>query len=425
MRRVAKRLSRHASLKQCGMPAPLEEGEEREGVEVRAVEEEEGRLRAYFYGLRSCRSPHVCPICAERLAAARSEEIAQAAPQWAEGGGQLVFATFTLRHHWGEPLRAVLRRLSRAWRRMVSSRSWKEGVRVHYAGFIRSLEVTLGPNGWHAHYHALFFFYWDEIPSYEEVFSLWSAAVEAEGGECVKDAFSWEVVPPADVQEVGRYLAKWGPGGELAKGRYKRSVGLSPWEILKLAGLEAGLIVGEVCVHALQHAKSLGLPSGVSWVALWREYEEATRGLRSVYWSRGLRELFRFATDEEHLMRGPEDYVVLGTLSLPDYWRLWKAELDQEFLAAVELHGWEAGLVILAMAPPLGPPPTPPPTFSDDTRDGWRTARERLGFEPEERPAPTAPARPAPTGPVQPALFGREQVVEAWLAGERGGSPIP
>ena len=408
LERLAKTLtSTHVGLRWCGYALPLPPGEEGSGVEVRMVHEGDHR-HAFFHRLQHCGSPYVCPDCGAWLAVRRADEIAQAAARWAGDGGQLVLATFTLRHRWGERLEDLLKRMGRAWRYMVGTRAWKG--RVHYAGFIRSLEVTLGPNGWHPHYHVLFLF-WDEVPTAEEVFSLWSHAVAREGGDAVPEAFSWEIVPAVDAQEVGHYVAKWGPGLEVAGGRFKDSAGLTPWEVLELAGLEAGLIEKEVCGHPVPD----GIPQKVSWVELWTEYTSAVRGLRSVYWSRGLRELLSLKTDEELLEEGPEDSEIVGVLGLEDYERLRRAYLRNAFLGAVELYGWGAGLVVLSLAPPLpsGLPPPPPP--SETTLRNWRAAQLRLARS--SGASGSVADRPRL---VQPPLFGEELATGLWLVRECG-----
>lgn len=345
----------HVAVKYCGLPLPSED--DGEGVEVRITRDDAGDSHAFFHRLQHCGSPYICPDCAAWLAVRRSKEISQAAAKWvAKKGGQLVFATFTLQHRWGQPLAELLRQMGKAWQYMTSTRKWK--TRVDYVGFVRSLEITLGPNGWHPHYHVLLFFEGGvDIPSANEIYDLWAAAVAREGGNTVEDAFSWQVVSPADVQEVGKYIAKWGPGQEVAGGAFKdSSSGLTPWEVLELAGLQAGLISKGELGHLVQHAKSLGLPQGIDWLRLWDEYTWAVRGLRSIYSTPKLRERLELKTDEELMEQGAEDSELVGVLPLRDYYRLWSAHLRHAFLGAVEVYGWDAGLVVLNFAPALGPP---------------------------------------------------------------------
>lgn len=71
-----------------------------------------------------------------------------------EDGGLLVDAVLTVPHGAGESLEVVLERLENVWKALRSKPIWKRlSAELGVVGVIRRLEVTLGANGWHPHFH--------------------------------------------------------------------------------------------------------------------------------------------------------------------------------------------------------------------------------------------------------------------------------
>lgn len=272
--------------------------------------------KAKYRNVIRCSDVWKCPVCANHITAHRRDEL------------QTVISTldltlpimisFTIRHHNTDRLDDSMHILSEAWRSMTSCKCFTEYRKDKVTkGHVRSLEVTWGKaNGWHPHYHALFFM---NNPSniagfYADIRTLWSEHVAKAGGST-----SWEHACVLTVTDnsVASYVAKWGhnpssdtlpqlsrwgkaqemtrgPMKDGEKGRY------SPFEMLE------EYLMGQN-------------PSPAYWGKLYRTYAEAMRGQRQLTWSRtpdlrkaaGLRE----EKSEAEIVEGEEaGYVLLAQL---------------------------------------------------------------------------------------------------------------
>lgn len=245
------------------------------------VERESGRGR--YGGLMACGSIWACPVCSANIRHQRSLEIEQGALEWLRRGGALVMVTLTTRHHRGMPLDDL-------WQMVIDAfghlRSGRPSQRLRHAlgevGYVRSLEVTTGRNGWHPHLHLLLFVKGDPEAA--------AARIEHEWGErwCAfigDRGFPRPQMPHAvharavTKSDVGDYLAKvqdgyggeWGPSQEIARGDLKRPRGESGQTPF---GLIDEYVAGDL-----------------SALAAWREYEAHSKGRSAIRWSRGLRDL--------------------------------------------------------------------------------------------------------------------------------------
>lgn len=173
----------------------------REHDELEDGEVEPGKTRrAYYRNILTCGSAWECPSCMARHRRAGANKVKLAVERWqdgfqvgttrvdAHGAGSVLFFTLTVRHGLGDDLRVVRKGVTDAFSRMIAGRAWtqfcgvsgmvpggyipyfddiqaaananKRGARevtnfVH--GYVRALEVTHGPNGWHPHVHGLMF----------------------------------------------------------------------------------------------------------------------------------------------------------------------------------------------------------------------------------------------------------------------------
>jgi hypothetical protein len=221
-------------------------------------------------------------VCAEKILAARTGELLKAIEAHVIAGGVVIMVTLTMRHAAGELLSDLWSGLAQAWRAAAggnrSTRRLFSGVR----GWVRRVELTHGRNGWHLHIHALLFMHGPvgaeaALSVGRGMFDAWAGRLVTAGLRApVRDSGGLDV----KVMDLGsaradlaRYLSKGtyeSAALELAGGSTKRARrgNRSPFDIL------ADL--------AQQHeARDL---------ALWREYEQASRGKRALTWSRGLRD---------------------------------------------------------------------------------------------------------------------------------------
>lgn len=114
--------------------------------------------RAHYTGVVRCGKVWECPDCSACIKAERAAEVEKAKAWHVAGFGEdsAVMLTLTVRHGMGDVLKPVARGVAAAWRRFVSGKEWTAAKKwFGLVGFIRALEVTEGPAGWHPHHHVL------------------------------------------------------------------------------------------------------------------------------------------------------------------------------------------------------------------------------------------------------------------------------
>jgi hypothetical protein len=161
---------------------------------------------------------------------------------------------------------------------------------------IRALEVTHSEaNGWHPHFHiALFQKGTTTAAEVDALRDLWAGLVEKELGS--DNAPDWEHGVDYRPLNVTEYITKLGleVSSVTKKGR---GASRSPWQIA--------------------HAAGEGQPRSVQ---LWREYSEAMRGARQLFWSRNARRFFGLAREEsEYEIAKDEPGYVLGEWDAADW----------------------------------------------------------------------------------------------------------
>ena len=305
-----------------------------------------GQHCAHWSGLQTCKSIWACPVCSARIRTERAAIIERAAKAWVDRfSGQLGFLTLTLRHALGQPLRALRRALSAAWRRIAQSRWWRS---LGVFGWFRSVEVTWGRNGWHPHLHILLLvpagFDLEALGS--EVGRRWQQSVTAQGLAPTTLERGARLQPVSvGGESMARYLSKvldeageeWDVGAELARSDVKRSrKGMSPMQLLEAAAAGDGAAV-----------------------ARWHEYEQGTKGARCIESSRGLAAALGLdeidATDESLLEERPETEPVL-TVTAQEYTRLARAGVHLDLVdlanaASDEAVRWYAARALEGASP--------------------------------------------------------------------------
>lgn len=219
-------------------------------------------------GVASCGMVHVCPYCAARVAAHRAEELRRGIQSWIDDGGVVTMLTFTLRHSVADTLSGVLGVLRDAHRFLVKSRSYRSLVSgVGAAGTVRALEVTLGCNGWHPHFHVLLF-HRSRRFRFGALAEHWLDALERFGGSGASGiAFHARTVDAASA--ASWYVNVAGCAREVALGpaiKKGRHGSLTFWQL------------------ALQSVSESALRLKVY------EYFLTMRGYHVLQWSRGLRD---------------------------------------------------------------------------------------------------------------------------------------
>ena len=263
--------------------------------------------KAFFRGLQTCSSVWACPVCAAKIAERRRAELAGAMARAEQMGLQVSLVTLTVPHGLGDDIRAMLDQLGKAWRFMThgkqSDAMWQFFGRV---GFVRALEVTDGPNGFHPHYHILLFTRSGPPVEVMEFFlsAAWLRACRKAGLPDPHFVYGCRV---DDGSKAAAYVAKgsgWGLECEMTKSHLKRSrsdKGRSPLDLLRASFYDND-----------KRAR-----------ARWLIYADAFHGRRQLFWSVGLKKLLAVAdlTDEQIAAAETEQASLIYSLDA-DQWRL-------------------------------------------------------------------------------------------------------
>lgn len=247
-----------------------------------------GEGKAHFRGLATCGSVWVCPVCASRISEGRRLELEQAVSR---SGLTPVLVTVTLQHSRSDRLEDIVEDLNAGLRRLKMGGWWTRfqasySVKAH----VSSLEMTWGSeNGWHPHKHWLLFL---DLPEDQvNADQLKNALTGRWKSIMSKNGHYVSYQHGIDVQvgnnAAGAYTAKWGLASEVCKAVVKDSrSGLSPWQLLDLAGqgdLQAG--------------------------ALFCEYALATQGKRQLVWSKGGRQVLGLGQEVEDEVLAAEEVI--------------------------------------------------------------------------------------------------------------------
>lgn len=199
--------------------------------------------------------------------------------------------TFTLSHHAGESLQALLDGVMQAFRKVRRTRVIREIFDERVTASVRALEVTWGKNGWHPHIHLLL--RTEEWPKAERELleREWLRHVPGDLAHAVK----WSTPIEAWHKERVRYIGKL--GAEVAGiAKEAKNGNLTPWQLAE---------------RVLEH-------SGLA--ARWKEYQETMRGRRTLEFDERAKALLERAPEREEPMKEwridifAEEFAELATL---------------------------------------------------------------------------------------------------------------
>lgn len=238
------------------------------------------REQANFGNLQRCYSVWNCPICSMTITEGRRSELKKGLSNWTDAGGHAYLATFTNSHHRGDNLADLLPSQKKAFVKFWQKRKVTEMLkRLGYKGRIVATEVTWGEqNGWHPHYHMIFFFDHEINPQGLQSF----LALEWQDA-CIKAGLKApDLIHGVDVRNGTRaaeYVSKWGLEDEVTKGHLKKGLNgsLTPFDLLRGAS-------------ANNHFKTL-----------FKQFADVFKGKQQLVWSKGLKDLLGIEqmTDEE------------------------------------------------------------------------------------------------------------------------------
>lgn len=284
--------------------------------------------KAFYSGLQVCGSVWTCPVCAAKISERRRLELLQAIERHQAGGGAVLLLTLTVPHTRFDKLSDVLEAQARALKSF-----WCARVMTGYqadmgmVGQVRAAEVTHGRkravnNGWHPHYHLLLFVRsgLDLEAWRERLYLRWAAACERAG--LGRPSFE-HGLRLDDGSKAAAYASKWGLESEMTKGHIKTAKdGETPFDLLR------AYLANEEDSQA---------------AALFREFAEAFKGKRQLFWSHGLKARFGVGevSDEELAVRDDDEARELGQVGLDDWRRVLRVEGRATLLHVAQHAGWE------------------------------------------------------------------------------------
>lgn len=295
------RLQRHAA-KILGWPKGLSACEyaRREGVERveawRYSSEDRGSWNR-FVGLQTCKSVWDCPVCSNRRAWNRRQDLQKLVEYAQKTGLTLVMLTLTSRHDLETTLKEQRRMMKKAKASLTTRAGFKRGFLLRLVGSVTATEVTHGlRTGWHLHFHYILLIDLRDFPPDERdeeaqrlgelAWPAWEGAATNAGLHVNRKAYSVEVG-----EAVARYPADkekleggWTLADEATRGAAKGGAGRHPFELLRLS-----------CDEGDESAR-----------ALFQEYSTDMKGARALYWSKGLAELVGVKSDREETGEGDE-----------------------------------------------------------------------------------------------------------------------
>lgn len=324
-------MSTRKRIRECGHRGVLPGG----SVRVRATGSGDAR-RAGFAGLATCGSVWSCPVCSEKILAARSDELAAGFGAWTQAGGRIAFVTLTMRHDRGQSLRLLWDALSYAWGKVTSGKGWG-ALRERYgvAGYARVVEVTHGAHGWHVHVHAAVFLEADSTGDLDhlgaEMFQPWAAALSRKGLRTPlagSGGLDVRAMMPGTSDNLAGYFAK-------ASWDYAADARAAAVEMAR-GDVKAGRLGNRTPFVILGDFLDTG---DADDLALWHQWEDSSAGRRQLTWSRGIRERLALAAEKsddelaaEELGSADDDLVELPAAS----WRKVREWLLPAILDAAE-----------------------------------------------------------------------------------------
>ena len=238
------------------------------------------REQANFGNLQRCYSVWNCPICSMTITEGRRSELKQGLANWIDAGGHAYLVTFTNSHHKGDDLGDLLQGQKKAFVKFWQKRKVTEMLkRLGYQGRIVATEVTWGEqNGWHPHYHMIFFFDHEINPQGLQSF----LALEWQDA-CLKAGLKApDLIHGVDVRNgtyAAKYVSKWGLEEEVTKGHLKKGLNgsLTPFDLLR------------------------GASTNNHYKTLFKQFADVFKGKQQLVWSKGLKDLLGIekVTDEE------------------------------------------------------------------------------------------------------------------------------
>ncbi len=252
-------------------------------IEIRRSREHN---KSFYHGLMTCGRVWTCPVCNPKISERRRSELVEALEQARKEQLSIFLVTLTIPHGIGDDITELLSKLQNALKVLSSGKyaiktQFKKMFEMDLAGYVRTLEVTYGANGFHPHYHLLVFVeprFFQGLRCHTDKSIIdyvytraWRRACRVSGLPEPSDKHG---VTVEDGSMAAKYVTKWGLEDEMTKTISKKGKyhGLTPWGLLRAILDDDGSVVEP------SHAENI-----------FRVYAEAFKNKRQLFWSVGLR----------------------------------------------------------------------------------------------------------------------------------------
>lgn len=249
--------------------------------------------RASYGNLMFCGNVWACPVCAPKVAERRSSEV-QEAIAWAKSNDlHISMLTLTTPHTFLDSCKDLVQLVTKSWSSVTGHYSYNStggprsspGIKhtLGVEGYIKAFEVTHGRNGWHPHFHIIFF---TSNPFRDHharsIFKLWRKKIKSMGHKPPTYKHGYKL---NDGTKAGDYITKFGDDGEILKTRSGKEI---TWDIsdeVTKCNSKKGRRDNRKPFQILSDSKDGCKKSS----ELFREYVKAFKGRSQLQWSDGFK----------------------------------------------------------------------------------------------------------------------------------------
>lgn len=258
-----------------------------------------GETGKYFSGIMNCGSVWNCPVCAKKIGLHRAATVTTFLREFLDWKKErkysLGFLTLTVRHHRGEALKDVLKKVLKTFRDIEQSRAFRARKKADkYFGCIRTVEVKHGGNGWHPHLHLLLVADCDEgtLEGFAEFFiGEWMKREE----DCSRAAQKY--LPVRDDNGISDYVTKWNAATEMTMGSVKNlGESVTPFQMLRAFNR------CRIKKGAKDYYKEM-----LMWQGLFQEYSKAMKGKKQLTFARDLIREYERISGKKFSMKSDEE----------------------------------------------------------------------------------------------------------------------
>jgi len=296
-------------------------------VVSRSPIKKDGDKRFGFTGLQCCGCVHGCPMCSNRISLHRENEVRYVS-DWAKSHGYMVaMLTLTHPHRKSDLLRCQLdcllgynengKRVRGAMYHFRNSRAFRA---LNLVGDIKKFETTYGQkNGYHPHHHIMLIIDPKVCGTIDEhkLYLAWANACEKSGLERPSLRRGLQLDFAKNDDDISAYIAKmgtWDFAKEMTADQSKTSEkGKTQWQLLR-DSKDGDRLAGSLFV----------------------EFVTETKGVKSLVFSRGLKDLVGLDNVSDEVLSDDVESVEEIVFSFVNMWLNFKGDME---VSSIRLEG--------------------------------------------------------------------------------------